>query len=118
VQVVGLPDLWPRMGRTGVRTGDDSDAGSTAPPRSAGSTEAGGPIRFSDEHSREQEGLRFRGGLDARLGLGAGSRSSSFNVDMGGWRSSSMTRQDSTGAASDQLEMPGAMPGGVPAARG
>ncbi|KAJ5669283.1 hypothetical protein N7462_010353 [Penicillium macrosclerotiorum] len=31
VQVVGLPDLWPRMGRTGVRTGEDSDAGSTAP---------------------------------------------------------------------------------------
>ncbi|KAJ5368253.1 uncharacterized protein N7496_008013 [Penicillium cataractarum] len=117
VQVVGLPDLWPRMGRTGVRTGEDSDAGSTAPPRSAGSTEAGGPIRFSDDHVREQEGLRFRGGLDARLGLGAGSRSSSFNVDMGGLRSSSMTRQDSAGAASDQLEMPGAMPGGVPGVR-
>ncbi|GLI77677.1 ERMES complex subunit mmm1 [Penicillium ochrochloron] len=114
VQVVGLPDLWPRMGRTGVRTGEDSDAGSTAPPRSAGSTDAGGPIRFSDDHTREQEGLRFRGGLDPRLGLGAGSRSSSFNVDMGGLRSSSMTRQESAGAASDQLEMPGGLPGGVP----
>ncbi|KAJ5896059.1 uncharacterized protein N7473_005458 [Penicillium subrubescens] len=115
VQVVGLPDLWPRMGRTGVRTGEDSDAGSTAPPRSAGSTEAGGPIRFSDDHTRDQEGLRFRGGLDPRLGLGAGSRSSSFNVDMGGLRSSSMTRQESAGAASDQLEMPGGLPGGVAA---
>ncbi|KAJ5147836.1 hypothetical protein N7526_001188 [Penicillium atrosanguineum] len=67
VQVVGLPDLWPRMGRTGVRTGEDSDAGSTAPPRSPGSTEAGGSIRFAED--REPEGLRFRGGLDARLGL-------------------------------------------------
>lgn len=117
VQVVGLPDLWPRMGRTGVRTGEDSDAGSTAPPRSTGSAEAGGPIRFSDDHAREQEGLRFRGGLDARIGLGAGSRSSSFNVDMGGLRSSSMTRHDSAGAASDQLEIPGSMPGGVPPPR-
>ncbi|KAJ5734751.1 hypothetical protein N7533_013154 [Penicillium manginii] len=62
VQVVGLPDLWPRMGRTGVRTGEDSDAGSTAPPRSAGSAE--GPIRFDSE----AEGLRFRGPLDPRLG--------------------------------------------------
>ncbi|KAF3399810.1 Maintenance of mitochondrial morphology protein 1 [Penicillium rolfsii] len=115
VQVVGLPDLWPRMGRTGVRTGEDSDAGSTAPPRSAGSTEAGGPIRFSDDRAREQEGLRFRGGLNPRLGLGAGSRSSSFNVDMGGLRSSSMTRQESAGAASDQLEMPGGLPDGVTA---
>jgi maintenance of morphology protein 1 len=110
VQVVGLPDLWPRMGRTGVRTGEDSDTGSTAPPRSPGSAEAGGPIRFSDD--REQEGLRFRGGLDARLGLGglgAGSRSSSFNVDMGGLRSPSMTRQDSASGFSDQLNMPGGM---------
>ncbi|KAJ5166383.1 uncharacterized protein N7482_005164 [Penicillium canariense] len=117
VQVVGLPDLWPRMGRTGVRTGEESDAGSTAPPRSAGSTEAGGPLRFSDDLTRESEGLRFRGGLDARLGLGAGSRSSSFNVDMRGLRSSSMTRQDSGDAVSDQFEMPGSMPGGVSAPR-
>ncbi|KAJ5753691.1 uncharacterized protein N7511_007844 [Penicillium nucicola] len=114
VQVVGLPDLWPRMGRTGVRTGEDSDAGSTAPPRSAGSAD-GSSIRFPDNH--EPEGLRFRGPLDARLGLGAGSRTSSFNVDMGGLRSSSMTRQDS-GATSDQFEMPGAMPAGTPVPEG
>lgn len=108
VQVVGLPDLWPRMGRTGVRTGDDSDAGSTAPPRSAGSVDAGvGAMRFSDERDREVEGLRFRGALDPRLGLG---RTSSFNVDVGGLRSASMTRQDSAGAASDQFHMPGSMP--------
>ncbi|KAJ5778937.1 hypothetical protein N7457_006657 [Penicillium paradoxum] len=114
VQVVGLPDLWPRMGRTGVRTGEDSDAGSTAPPRSAGSTEASGPPRFSDDHSREPEGIRFRGPLDARLGLGAGSRTSSFNIDMGGLRSSSMTRHHSNGATSDHFDMPGAMPARSP----
>ncbi|KAJ5935915.1 hypothetical protein N7454_005213 [Penicillium verhagenii] len=114
VQVVGLPDLWPRMGRTGVRTGEESDAGSTAPPRSAGSAEAGaGPYSFSD--GREPEGLRFRGPLplDPRLGLGGGSRSSSFNADMGSLRSPSMTRQDSAGGASDQFSMPGGMPGGA-----
>ncbi|KAJ6024602.1 hypothetical protein N7540_005399 [Penicillium herquei] len=111
VQVVGLPDLWPRMGRTGVRTGEDSDAGSTAPPRSAGSAEAGpGPYSFD---TREPEGLRFRGSLDPRLGLGAGSRSSSFNVDMGSMRSPSMTRQDSAGGASEGFAMPGGMPPGA-----
>ncbi|OGE51222.1 hypothetical protein PENARI_c014G05399 [Penicillium arizonense] len=117
VQVVGLPDLWPRMGRTGVRTGEDSDAGSTAPPRSAGSAD-GSSLRFPDGHELEPEGLRFRGSLDARLGLGAGSRMSSFNVDMGGVRSSSMTRQDSAGATSDHFDMPGAMPAGTPIPEG
>lgn len=114
VQVVGLPDLWPRMGRTGVRT-EDSDAGSTAPPRSAGSADTGAPLRFPENPDPEAEGLRFRGGLDARLGFGAGSRSSSFNVDMSGLRSSSMTRQESSGGVSDQFTMPGSMPDGVPA---
>lgn len=116
VQVVGLPDLWPRMGRTGVRTGEDSDAGSTAPPRSAGSAE--GPMRFDERDEREPDGLRFRGPgpIDPRLGLG-GSRSSSFNMDMGGLRSASMTRQDS-GAGSDRFEMPGGLPaGGTPTPR-
>lgn len=120
VQVVGLPDLWPRMGRTGVRTGDESDAGSTAPPRSSGSAQGGEPPRFSEERDMEPEGLRYRGGLDARLGLGGfvpGSRNNSFNVDMGGLRSPSMTRQDSGGGASDHFTMPGAMPDRVPTPR-
>ncbi|KAG0160529.1 hypothetical protein PDIDSM_8059 [Penicillium digitatum] len=110
VQVVGLPDLWPRMGRTGVRPGEESDAGSTAPTRSAASTEAPGLPRFSGDHGREPEGLRFRGGLEARLG----SRANSFNVDMGGLRSSSMTRQQSGGATSDHFDMPGTMPASTP----
>ena len=109
VQVVGLPDLWPRMGRTGVRTGEDSDAGSTAPPRSAGSADLGGsPYQFSGE----PEGLRFRGGIDPRLGLGGqgiASRSSSFNVDLGSLRSPSLTRQDSNDAPSDSFQMPGGL---------
>ncbi|KAJ5248936.1 hypothetical protein N7468_000387 [Penicillium chermesinum] len=114
VQVVGLPDLWPRMGRTGVRT-EDSDTGSTAPPRTAGSADPGSPYQFSGE-----EGLRFRGVSDPRLGLGtlgAGSRSSSFNVDLGSLRSPSLTRQDSTDAPSESLQMPGGLPTGVSTAR-
>jgi maintenance of morphology protein 1 len=43
---------------------------------------------------------------------------SSFNVDMGGMRSSSMTRQDSAGATSDHFDMPGAMPAGTPIPEG
>ncbi|EPS28638.1 hypothetical protein PDE_03584 [Penicillium oxalicum 114-2] len=117
VQVIGLPDLWPRMGRTGVRTGEDSDAGSATAPRSPGSADAGAAPRFADDRSRDSEGLRFRGGLDARLGLGAGSRGNSFNVDMGNLRSPSMTRQDSTGGTADPLEMPGGLPGAIPATR-
>lgn len=70
-----------------------------------------GPPRFSDDHARELEGLRFRGGM---LGLGAGSRTTSFNVDMGGLRSSSMSRQQSGGATSDHFDMPGAMPASTP----
>lgn len=118
VQVVGLPDLWPRMGRTGVR--DDSDAGSTAPPRSSGSAQAGDPLRFPEDRDREPEGLRYRGGLDTRLGLGGfgpGPRRDSFNVDMGGLRRPSMTRQDSAGGAGDRFTMPGAMPDRVPTPR-
>ncbi|KAJ5484958.1 Maintenance of mitochondrial morphology protein 1 [Penicillium diatomitis] len=110
VQVIGLPDLWPRMGRTGVRTGEDSDAGSAAAPRSPGSTDTGSAPRFSDDRSRGSDGLRFRGGLDARLGLGAGSRGNSFNLDLSSLRSPSMTRQDSAGATPDPLEVPGALP--------
>lgn len=109
VQVIGLPDLWPRMGRTGVR-GEDSDAGSSAPPQSANSNDAGGSRNVSDDRDREQEGMRFRG--DARLGVD--SSASGFSADMGGLRSPSMTRHES-GDVGDSLSMPGSMPDAVPA---
>ena len=107
VQVVGLPDLWPRMGRTGVRTGEESDASPSAPPRSTSSAEDNtGIYPFSGSPSR---GLRFRGSLDDPFRLGANSRSTSFNADSGSLRSPSMTRQDRADGASDRLNIPGGM---------
>ncbi|KAL3263470.1 hypothetical protein ABHI18_001768 [Aspergillus niger] len=111
VQVVGLPDLWPRMGRTGVRTGDDSETGSNAASRSAMSADLG------DHHlgDREPEGLRFRGGLASRPQFDSVSRTSSYNVETGDLRSPSLIREESSGALSEQFQMPGSLSG--PAAR-
>jgi maintenance of mitochondrial morphology protein 1 len=69
VQVVGLPDFWPRMGRTGVRPGDDAEAGATAAAAAVssrtGSQETVDAISGSEEAILEdgpgQGGLRFRG---------------------------------------------------------
>ncbi|KAL4872045.1 hypothetical protein BDV12DRAFT_5600 [Aspergillus spectabilis] len=107
VQVVGLPDLWPRMGRTGVRTGDDSETGSNAASRSAMSVDLGGPLR-GDNGDRESEALRFRGlGPRPPLPFDAVSRTSSYQVETGGARSPSLTRERSLG---NDFHMPGAMP--------
>ncbi|KAL4877722.1 hypothetical protein BJY04DRAFT_197782 [Aspergillus karnatakaensis] len=107
VQVVGLPDLWPRMGRTGVRTGDDSETGSNAASRSAMSVDLGGPLR-GDDGDRESEALRFRGlGPRPTLPFDAVSRTSSYQVETGGARSPSLTRERSLG---DDFHMPGSMP--------
>ncbi|TPR02888.1 hypothetical protein CAN33_0012195 [Aspergillus niger] len=107
VQVVGLPDLWPRMGRTGVRTGDDSETGSNAASRSAMSADLG------DHHlgDREPEGLRFRGGLASRPQFDSVSRTSSYNVETGDLRSPSLIREESSGALSEQFQMPGSLSG-------
>ncbi|KAI9934081.1 ERMES complex subunit mmm1 [Aspergillus wentii] len=114
VQVVGLPDLWPRMGRTGVRTSDESETGSNAASRTAGSTDMNGPLH-GDEVDREPEGLRFRGGLSGRPAFDTESRSSSFNVEPGSFRGHAMVRDDSTGGASDQFNIPGSLPDRVAA---
>ncbi|KAL2815945.1 hypothetical protein BJX63DRAFT_430540 [Aspergillus granulosus] len=107
VQVVGLPDLWPRMGRTGVRTGDDSETGSNTASRSAMSVDMGGPLR-GDAGDREPEALRFRGlGPRPPIPFDAISRTSSYQVETGGARSPSLTRERRLG---DDFHMPGAMP--------
>jgi maintenance of morphology protein 1 len=106
VQVVGLPDLWPRMGRTGVRTGDESETESHQAPRSNASMDLNGSLP-GDESDRELlEGLRFRGASASRPVFDLDSRTSSFNVDSPGFRSHGMSREDS----SDQFHMPGALP--------
>lgn len=109
VQVIGLPDLWPRMGRTGVRTGDESDAGSAGPPDTPGSADLG-PLGVEGD-GRELDGLRFNRGLASRPLFDDLSRTSSFSA--AGPRSQSMTREGSGGGASDQFQMPGSMPDAV-----
>ncbi|KAL5360874.1 maintenance of mitochondrial morphology protein 1 [Aspergillus floccosus] len=111
VQVVGLPDLWPRMGRTGVRTGEDSETGSNAASRSAMSADLGSSLR--DDLDQAPDGLRFRGVLGARPQFDSVSRSSSFNVETGGFRGHPLTREDSRGAMSDDFHMPGSLPDGA-----
>lgn len=106
VQVIGLPDLWPRMGRTGVRAGDESDAGSTGP----GSTDMGSPLHGVDDIDRGLPRLRFNRDLNARPMFDTVSRSSSVHAETGGPRSQSMTREESAGGMSDQFQMPGSMP--------
>ncbi|KAF9892214.1 ERMES complex subunit mmm1 [Aspergillus nanangensis] len=113
VQVVGLPDLWPRMGRTGVRTGEDSETGSTAASRSAMSADLGNSLRDNIDLEPPTESLRFRGGLGTRPPFDSVSRTSSFNVETGGFRGHPMEREDSRGAMSDDFHMPGSLPGGV-----
>ncbi|PKY06826.1 maintenance of mitochondrial morphology protein 1 [Aspergillus campestris IBT 28561] len=114
VQVVGLPDLWPRMGRTGVRTGEDSETGSNAASRTAMSTDMGENHPHGDMLDQQPEGLRFRGGLGGRPPFDAMSRTSSYNVEPGELRSSSMVREQSGGGISDQFHIPGSLPGGTP----
>lgn len=55
VQVIGLPDLWPRMGRTGVRTGQDVEepdvsaaTASSSPVATATGPPAAGSSRLPD----------------------------------------------------------------------
>ncbi|KAL4918047.1 hypothetical protein BDW62DRAFT_182245 [Aspergillus aurantiobrunneus] len=107
VQVVGLPDLWPRMGRTGVRTGDESETGSNTASRSAVSVDLGDPLRGEDG-DHEPEALRFRGvGPRPPIPFDVISRTSSYQVETGGPRSPSLTREQSLG---DDFHMPGSMP--------
>ncbi|KAL4750210.1 maintenance of mitochondrial morphology protein 1 [Aspergillus terricola var. indicus] len=108
VQVVGLPDLWPRMGRTGVRTGDESETGSNTASRSAMSVDMSSPGHLQSDSGNHEEALRFRGlGPRPPLPFDAVSRTSSYQVETGAPRSPSLTRERSLG---DDFHMPGSMP--------
>ena len=109
VQVVGLPDLWPRMGRTGVRPGDEQ-------PQQEQNDEDGGPAdieipRYAGGPGRGAEGLRFRGGLSPRPDSEIGSQATNMNVDLGDFP---LTRQGSIGSTTDRFPLPGSLPDGVP----
>lgn len=113
VQVVGLPDFWPRMGRTGVRPGDDAEAAAavaaaSASPRggAAGASGGGGGDGGEDVVSGSEEaiiddspvrpGLRYRGAGPTRYDSNA-----SFNE----------LPQASAGLAQTPFEIPGSLPG-------
>ncbi|KAJ9393206.1 hypothetical protein DTO063F5_343 [Paecilomyces variotii] len=112
VQMVGLPDFWPRMGRTGVRPGEDGEHGNVpggVPPRSPGSSEAR-MSRGPEETGRDLHGMRYRGGMGLDAGLDGTARSSGFDA---GNAAPNMARQQSSGTANDHFEMPGSLPGSV-----
>ena len=78
VQVVGLPGLWPRMGKTRVREGEDGKAGSQA------GTEDTMPTRFpSGGESNQRPELEdpFLDGFRLRAGRGADATISANHSD-------------------------------------
>jgi maintenance of morphology protein 1 len=122
VQVVGLPDFWPRMGRTGVRPGEDAEAGATAAAAAAAAAalrpDQPNPMEMSSrsdetghDSDREAEGLRYRGGT----GFGSSnpdglSRSTGVYSGLSGLQGEG----NSGDSSAEHLEMPGSMPGTVP----
>lgn len=92
VQVVGLPGLWPRMGRTGVRGG----SGGSEEEREGRERSASGRGREEEGTmgKDEDEGLRWRGG-------GGGEGGSAIQEEQ-------RQEQPEEGLG---LRMPGAMPG-------
>lgn len=118
VQVVGLPDLWPRMGRTSVRTGEEQqqqqDSPATAASTNLAPNDIGGPRPYTpDTGHRAPEGLRFRGGLASQTEPEMASPSHSLNVEIGGLRGHGMARQESSSNVTDRFQMPGSLPEGV-----
>jgi maintenance of morphology protein 1 len=102
VQVVGLPDFWPRKGRTGVRPGDDVEAAAAVAAASV-SSRSGGPAETTPSVPEEaiiddspvRPGLRFRGP--------AGRYDSAESFD-------ELPR--ASPGLGETLDIPGSMPGG------
>ncbi|KAL9112691.1 MAG: hypothetical protein Q9227_002994 [Pyrenula ochraceoflavens] len=61
VQVVGLPGLWPRMGRTNIRGGDE---GQNNPVDASSENHSG--VRDPRSNQEEQQGLRMRSARPSR----------------------------------------------------
>ncbi|CRG88795.1 Maintenance of mitochondrial morphology protein 1 [Talaromyces islandicus] len=110
VQVVGLPDFWPRMGRTGVRDdGDTATTTTTTASSRAGQSrtaDVAGPEEAIIESDTEQEGLRFRGP----------SRYGSARVDdmpraSGVYGEESNSRRPVNLTSNQSYDIPGSMPG-------
>lgn len=64
VQVVALPGLWPRMGRTGVREQEDAENGSEDDYNTGTNATMSGAGTYTQDGTKGtdmEEGLRFRG---------------------------------------------------------
>ncbi|KAK2764879.1 ERMES complex subunit mmm1 [Arachnomyces sp. PD_36] len=101
VQVVGLPGLWPRMGRTGVRGQEESEVGTR--PTTANASGSDG-VAVDRDRDLEMDGLRFR------RGAGAGG---SDGVDRGGVNDFRGEGRDRV--RGESFAMPGSMPDAIPA---
>ncbi|PGH03254.1 hypothetical protein AJ80_08720 [Polytolypa hystricis UAMH7299] len=124
VQVVGLPGLWPRMGRTGVRGGQDegtesgvSAAAGPVPadiPGLAGTSGTGvGEIRsLNAEASRDVDVDVDDGGLRYRKPTAAAGSSSDVPSTTPGGSTSLFTERQNRGGSGDDagLRMPGSLP--------
>lgn len=73
VQVVGLPGIWPRMGRTGVRGQEEEMGGERAPEPDAGRSEAPVSPQTVPKDTDTDEGVRLRRGAG-----GSGTPSATF----------------------------------------
>ena len=116
VQVMGLPDFWPRMGRTGVRPGEDAEAGAAAASRMARPPTVEIPTQPDDQErvsERDAEGLRYQGETGLEVDRGGISRSSGADASIGGLENHSVLRNTRSDSPSRHLPMPGAMPSGV-----
>lgn len=101
VQVVGLPGIWPRMGRTGVRGQEDSEVGTR--PNTANASGSDG-VAIDRDREAEMEGLRYR-----RSG-GAGEDDGVNRSGMNDFRGESQSR-----TRGESFAMPGSMPDAIPA---
>lgn len=104
VQVVGLPDFWPRMRRTGVR--EDGDTATTTTTASSRAGQVAGSEEAIIESDTEQEGLRFRG--PSRY---ESARADNIPRASGVYGEESNSRRPVNLTSSQSYEIPGSMPG-------
>lgn len=115
VQVVGLPGIWPRMGRTGVRNPEEPDVGSNDVARPSTSASGVGGIRsldggadlLSSGRDSHNEALRYRRGTNTDGGVG-----SIGNQNVPNSRQNPTSAREST-RADDRLRIPGSLPDGL-----
>ena len=103
VQVVGIPGLWPRMGRTGVRGQEDEMGASERAPSEGAAAEGGVSPSAIPKVADMDEGLRLR-----RPAADAGASTAVYG------QSSSSSGEE--GSQETVYRIPGSLPGSTPMA--